>query len=103
MTQVERIKAMEKHFQESEVAIKKMQEALLVYEEAQGAWKKLCDYYGSVKWMQDYEDDQLGKLPKGLKRGVLSEDGVYDLIQEHHEITSRLLKIIAKNVEGYRG
>ena len=32
--------------------------------------------------MKDYEDDEAGKLPSDLKRGVLSEDLVYDLIRE---------------------
>ena len=32
--------------------------------------------------MQDYQMDERGELPKGLKRGVLSEDGVYHLLTE---------------------
>ncbi len=102
MTQIERITKMEEYLDESSKAVAKMMDALEAYEKAQAGFKKLCDYYGSVKWMNDYEDDEKGKLPKDLKRGVLSEDAVYDLIQDNHEITTRLLKIITKNVEGYR-
>lgn len=102
MTQVERIKRMERYLEESSKAIEKMQEALVDYEKIQTEFRKLCDYYASTKWMSDYEDDEAGKLPKNLKRGVLSEDAVYDLIQENHDITTRLLKIITKNVEGHR-
>ena len=40
----------------------------------------LTDYYENGWWMHDYELDEKGYLPKDLKRGVLSEDGVYDLI-----------------------
>lgn len=43
-------------------------------------YKILLDYYGNGRWLSDYERDERGELPKGLKRGVLSEDGVYDLI-----------------------
>ena len=102
MKQIERIKEMEKCMVESKAAISKMGAALSEYEKVQKSWKKLMDYYGGSRWIEDYEADEQGKLPKNLKRGVLSEDGVYDLIQEHHELTSRLLAIIAKNVEGYR-
>lgn len=102
MTRVERIRQMEGCLDESSAAIAKMIEALSDYEAAQPSFQKLCDYYGSTKWLDDYEADEAGKIPKNLKRGVLSEDTVYDLIMEHHEMTCRLLKIITKNVEGGR-
>ena len=102
MTQVERIKAMEKCLEESKAAIEEMSAALAAYEAAQKSYRKLCDYYGSGKWLKDYEDDEKGKLPKNLKRGVLSEDAVYDVITENHDITSRLLKIISENFKDYR-
>lgn len=43
--------------------------------------KKLSDYYAG-EWLSDYELDEKGLLPKKLKRGVLSEDGLYDLLSE---------------------
>ena len=39
-------------------------------------------YYGSAVWKQDFADDEAGLLPSDLKRGVLSEDGLYDLMEE---------------------
>lgn len=102
MNQIERIKQMEKSLEESSKAIKKMLLALDEYEAAQGALKKICDYYSSANWIKDYEADEEGKLPKSLKRGVLAQDTIYDLLQDNHEITTRLLKIIAKNIEGGR-
>ena len=39
----------------------------------------LSDYYGSPAWKRDYAADEAGLLPKELKRGVLSEDGIYNL------------------------
>ena len=102
LRQVDRIKRMEKCLEESSKAIEKMKKALADYEKAQASYKKLCDYYGSSRWLEDYEADEKGKLPKNLKRGVLSEDGVYNIITENHDLTARLLKIITKNVEGNR-
>ncbi len=42
----------------------------------------LEDYYSSGEWRKDYEADEAGLLPAGLKRGVLSQDGVYNLLAE---------------------
>ena len=44
-------------------------------------------YYESVKWRRDFENDEAGLLPKNLKRGVLSEDGIYDLLEEYGEVS----------------
>ncbi len=42
--------------------------------------EELTAYYCSPQWLADYDADQLGLLPPDLKRGVLSQDGVYDLL-----------------------
>jgi hypothetical protein len=40
------------------------------------------EYYGSPAWKRDLAADEAGLLPKDLKRGVLSEDGIYDLLEK---------------------
>ena len=44
-------------------------------------------YYESVKWRKDFENDEAGLLPKNLKRDVLSEDGINDLLDEYKEVS----------------
>lgn len=48
--------------------------------------KKLLDelsaYYSSYAWKRDFAADETGLLPKDLKRGVLSEGGIYSLLKE---------------------
>lgn len=100
MKQIERIERMERYLNESEQAVKALSEALEHYEQTQNALKKLSDYYGSTLWMKDYEDDEAGKLPNDLKRGVLSEDTVYDLLTEHHELILRMSKAVTKSIDG---
>lgn len=39
-------------------------------------------YYTSPAWRTDFEADEAGHLPPDLKRGVLSEDGIYNLLEE---------------------
>ena len=50
----------------------------------------LDEYYGSEVWRQDLADDEAGRLPKGLKRGVLSEDGIWNLLSDYHELPNKL-------------
>ena len=42
----------------------------------------LLDYYESGQWLKDYEADERGQLPRNLKRGVLSQDGLWELLQK---------------------
>lgn len=41
----------------------------------------LTRYYESGQWLLDYELDEQGLLPRDLKRGVLAQDAVYDLLE----------------------
>ena len=41
----------------------------------------LADYYSSKEWKQDFADDEAGLLPKDFKRGVLSEDGIWNILE----------------------
>lgn len=42
----------------------------------------LSDYYGSAAWKRDFAADEAGLFPKDMKRGVLSEDGIYNLLEK---------------------
>ena len=44
--------------------------------------RRLQRYYEGGQWLRDYRLDEAGLLPRHLKRGVLSEDGVYNLLTE---------------------
>ena len=50
--------------------------------EIQEKIRGLSEYMESGLWLQDYEMDELGQLPSDLKRGVLSQDALYDLLTE---------------------
>ena len=43
---------------------------------------ELVRYYEGGQWLRDYELDEQGLLPKDLKRGVLSQDGIYNLLDQ---------------------
>ena len=42
--------------------------------------RELREYYDNGQWLLDYEADERGELPATLKRGVLSQDGLWDLL-----------------------
>ena len=44
--------------------------------------EELLRYYEGGQWLLDYRADERGELPRDLKRGVLSEDGVWNLLTE---------------------
>lgn len=45
----------------------------------------LDNYYTSGEWREDYEADERGQLPPDLKRGVLSQDALYNLLEKVKE------------------
>ncbi len=99
MEQIERITKMEQCLDASEKAIRELSKALSAFETVQLQYRQLSDYFGSEQWMQDYEDDEAGKLPRDLKRGVLSEDAVYDLTTENRELLVRMLRLVTAALE----
>ena len=46
-------------------------------------------YYEGGQWLRDYELDEQGLLPRDLKRGVLSQDGVYDFLERMEKIVPK--------------
>ena len=42
----------------------------------------LKSYYQNGLWLEDYESDERGELPRGLKRGVLSQDALYNFLSD---------------------
>lgn len=48
----------------------------------QALLNSFIQYYEGGKWRSDFELDEKGLLPKDLKRGVLSEDGVYNFLAD---------------------
>lgn len=42
----------------------------------------LKEYMDSKQWQLDYEADEAGEIPASVGRGVLSQDGLYNLLEE---------------------
>ena len=88
--QLQRIRKMERHLNRASAALKRLSSVLDKYDEAKADIAALTSYYGSDEWKQDFADDEAGLLPKNLKRGVLSEDGIWNLLEEYRELQERM-------------
>ena len=93
MEQIERIELMEKHLERASKAVKGLSGALEDFANVQESLKELEVYYGSKEWKKDFADDEMGFLPPDLKRGVLSEDGIWNLLEEGRALNDRMLEL----------
>lgn len=88
--QTTRIRQMERCLVSASAAVKRLEAALDRYESVRQAIATLDEYYGSDLWRQDLADDEAGLLPENLKRGVLSQDAIWNLLTDVRTLTTRL-------------
>ena len=91
--QIARIRKMERRLNRALSAMKRLELALEKYEAVQDDIAALDEYYGSDLWKQDLADDEAGRLPNDLKRGVLSEDGIWNLLTDFKELKERMREL----------
>ncbi|MBE5791567.1 MAG: DUF4298 domain-containing protein [Clostridiales bacterium] len=80
---IERIQKMEQIFDTLTLIVNDPSWRISGKTEAIQMMDDLLAYYESGLWLKDYEMDEKGLIPNSVKRGVLSEDGVYNLINEY--------------------
>ena len=94
MEQIERIMQMEHRLDCASQAVMRLSAALDEFADTQDALRQLSDYYGSDAWKQDFNDDSKGVLPPDLKRGVLSEDAVWNLLEDVRDVKERMAGLL---------
>lgn len=87
---VKRIKELESKYDEVSKVVDRMELAMDEFRSVQGLVAELRKYMDSGRWLKDYESDERGELPPDLKRGVLSQDGLYDLLQRAEKLSAML-------------
>lgn len=88
--QIARIRLMERRLDRALLAVKRLSAALDKWEAVQEDIAVLDKYYGSDDWKQDFVDDEAGLLPADLKRGVLSEDTIWNLLADCKELNKKV-------------
>ena len=97
MNQIERIKHMEQILDDASASIRTLSDAFYSYLQVLPGLSELADYYNNGQWLNDYQDDEAGRIPANLKRGVLSQDAVYNLLEDNAELL-QTLKILSEKL-----
>ena len=96
---IERISLMEDRYDEISRVLAGLEEAVSEYEDFKSELDALRDYMDSGQWKDDYEADEAGQIPSDLKRGVLSEDGLYNLLHDADTILDRARNVLCRDEE----
>lgn len=92
---IKRIQEMEVLLDQLDELIPETEEILDKLNESLPHLKKLLDYSQSI-WREDYRADERNEIPKDLKRGVLSEDAIYNLLYDYRSLAERMKSITEK-------
>lgn len=93
MDQLDRIRQMEQILNEVTLAVQNLMDSVDRFDAAVPKLRVLAAYYESEQWRMDYDDDAAGKLPEELRRGVLAQDTVYDLLTDVNRLRQKLLSL----------
>lgn len=83
---ISRVKRMESYLDTAKNALETDPRSILQDAELRKMINELGGYMSNGLWRHDFECDERGELPRDLKRGVLSEDALYNLICEIDEL-----------------
>lgn len=90
---LQRIAAMEAAFDRTAEAVKLLSEALDAYETVKMDINRLTEYLDTGAWREDFEADEAGLVPETVKRGVLSEDALYNLLGDIVSVNEQMQEI----------
>lgn len=94
MNQIDRITRMEEYLNNALKAVEHLEKALDEYLKVEPDIEELLEYYGSPIWFKDVDDDDQGLLPEGLRRGVLSEDGIYNMLYDNTFLLQKMQALL---------
>lgn len=75
-----------------EKTITKLESLLKELDAQQKDYETLYGYYYSPQRDQDLEDEEDNLIPQDLSRGVLSEDKIYDLVMNSHDVAIHMIE-----------
>ena len=87
-----RVNMMEDIFQRQLDVIDALRKLLAEVEASQPEFEELLAYYQSQSYMEDLALEEKGHF-MGMTRGVLSEDGVYNLLFDRGEVAEKLREV----------
>ena len=95
---IERITDMEQRFNRVDEALRALEIAMGTIISLEDDIMELDAYYSGDEWKADFRSDELGLLPQDLKRGVLSEDAIWDLLGRVDGIKHRMIDFVTTDL-----
>lgn len=96
---IERVNLMEDAYDDVRGMVSSLNSSIDKYLELQARIDLLDQYQESKQWIQDYEADEAGMIPSHVKRGVLSEDGLDNLLRDVEDVEDRMTSIVADLID----
>lgn len=93
---VSRVTEMEHRYDGLSRALGNLEAAVTEYRALAPDMQILRDYMDSGQWLKDFEADEAGKIPADVKRGIMSEDSLYDLLLEADRILEQAREVICE-------
>lgn len=93
MNLYEHISQMEAILDSHQALLDQLEPMLDAFSAHQAEYRRLAEYYGSEQFLKDYDASNSPSFPQDIKCGVLSEDAVYNLLTDNHQIVLRMLEI----------
>ena len=95
---IERITDMEQRFNRVDEALRALEIAMDTIISLEDDILELDAYYSGDEWKADFRSDELGLLPQDLKRGVLSEDAIWNLLGRVDGIKHRMIDFVTTDL-----
>lgn len=89
-----RVREMEDRYDELTRVLAGLDDAISEYKAFKPELQALREYMESGQWKKDFEADEAGQIPTEVKRGVLSEDGLFDLLQGADKILNLAKEVL---------
>ena len=94
---IERIEKNEERYDKIQINIKELHHSLENFKNNKKDLYLLKKYYESKNWIKDKDAYENNKIYK-IKAGVLSEDGVWNLLEDINELINEMKDIINNTI-----
>lgn len=76
--------------------VKKLEFMLKQIDDSQKDYEALNEYYYSEQRDKDLDDEEKHLIPENIRRGVLSEDEVYNMFIDYHDAALHMIETALK-------
>ena len=87
-----RIDRMSKFLLKRQELTDRLEELLDELDGGREEFEELKDYLSSEQRMLDLDADENGEIPEDINRAVLSQDELYNLLEDNHEVAIHMIE-----------